>query len=59
MINLHTSIDVPISNGIHNTVEDIPEFIMEIIESIKTEAQKAMQNNLNIFSEQINLYLLR
>lgn len=52
-------IDIPVSNGVHNKVERYPDIITEIIESIKTEAQKATQNNLNIFSEQINVYLLR
>lgn len=59
-INLPISIDLPVSNGVHNNaVEELPEIIVEIIELIKTEAQKAIQNNLNIFSEQINVYLLR
>lgn len=57
--NLPTSIDLPVSNGVHKKVEDLPPIIVEIIESIKTEAQIAIQNNSNIFSEQINLYLLR
>lgn len=47
------------ANGVHNVVEELPDIIVEIIESIKTEAQIAIQNNLNIFSEQINLLLLR
>lgn len=59
IINPPISNDMPVSNGIHNTVEDIPEIIVEIIELIKTEAQIAIQNNLNTFSDQINLYLLR
>lgn len=50
---------MPVSNGVHNIVEKLPDIIIEIIESIKTEAQKATQNNLNMFSEQINVYLLR
>lgn len=57
--NLPISIDLPVSNGVHNVVEELPEIIVEIIESIKTEAQIAIQNNLNIFTEQINVYLLR
>lgn len=59
VINPPISIDKPVSNGVHNPAEDLPEIIVEIIESIKTEAQKAIQNNLNIFSEKINLDLLR
>lgn len=58
IINPPISIDIPVSNGVHNIAE-LPEIIMEIVESIKTEAQIANQNNLNIFSEQINLNLLR
>lgn len=50
---------MPISNGVHKTLKELPEIILEIIELIKTEAQIAIQNNLNIFSDQINLYLLR
>lgn len=53
------SIDLPLSNGVHNTVEELPEIILDIIESIKTEAQLEIQNDSNIFSEQINMYLLR
>jgi len=52
-------IDAPVSNGVHNAVEELPKIIVEIIESIKTEAQIAIQNNFNIFSEEINLDLLR
>ncbi|XP_001949183.2 yemanuclein [Acyrthosiphon pisum] len=58
VINPPISIDKPVSNGVHNPAEELPEIIVEIIESIKTEAQKAIQNNLNIFSEKINLDLL-
>ncbi|XP_015373600.1 PREDICTED: ubinuclein-2 isoform X2 [Diuraphis noxia] len=58
VINPPISIDKPVSNGVHNTAEELPEIIVEIIESIKTEAQIAIQNNLNIFSEEINLDLL-
>jgi len=59
VINPPTSIDKPVSNGVHYPAEELPEIIVEIIESIKTEAQIAIQNNLNIFSEKINLDLLR
>lgn len=59
VINPPISIDKPVSNGVHNATEKLPEIIVEIIESIKTEAQIAIQNNLNIFSEEINLDLLR
>lgn len=51
--------DVPVSNGINNAAEELPKIIVEIIESIKTEAQIAIRNNSNIFSEEINLDLLR
>lgn len=50
---------MPVSNGVHNAVEELPKFIVEIIESIKTEAKKAIQNKIDIFSEKINIYLLR
>ncbi|KAF0760035.1 yemanuclein [Aphis craccivora] len=50
--------DVPVSNGINNAAEELPKIIVEIIESIKTEAQIAIRNNSNIFSEEINLDLL-
>lgn len=53
------SIDIPVSNGVIKATEELPKIIVEIIESIKTEAEIAIQNNLNIFSEQMNLYLLR
>lgn len=59
VLNPPISIDKPVSNGVHNAAEELPEIIVEIIESIKTEAQIAIQNNLNIFSEEINLDLLR
>lgn len=58
-INPPISIDIPVSNGVHYVAEENPKIIQEIVESIKTEAQIAKQNNLNIFSEQINLNLLR
>jgi len=58
-INPPISIDLPVSNGVHKKIEELPPIILEIIESIKTEAQIAIQNKSNIFSEQINLYLLR
>jgi len=58
-LNPPISIDLPVSNGVHKKVEELPAIIVEIIELIKTEAQIAIQNNSNIFSEQINLYLLR
>ncbi|XP_027845855.1 yemanuclein [Aphis gossypii] len=59
VINSPISIDdVPVSNGINNAAEELPKIIVEIIESIKTEAQIAIQNNSNIFSEEINLDLL-
>uniref|UniRef100_A0A2H8TKA6 Ubinuclein-2 n=1 Tax=Melanaphis sacchari TaxID=742174 RepID=A0A2H8TKA6_9HEMI len=58
VINSPISIDVPVSNGINNAVEELPKIILEIIESIKTEAQIAIRNNLNVFSEKINLDLL-
>ncbi|KAL5239599.1 hypothetical protein ACI65C_007009 [Semiaphis heraclei] len=58
VLNPPISIDKPVSNGVHNAAEELPEIIVEIIESIKTEAQIAIQNNLNIFSEEINLDLL-
>lgn len=59
VINPPISIDVPVSNGVHNVAEELPDIILDIVESIKTEAQIAKKNNLNIFSEQINLNLLR
>jgi len=59
VINPPISIDTPVSNGVHNPAEELPEIIVKIIESIKTEAQIAIQNNLNIFSDEINLDLLR
>lgn len=59
LISIPNNIDLPVSNGVHNTVEILPEIITDIIESIKTEAQVATQNDLSVFSEQINLYLLR
>ncbi|XP_026808501.1 yemanuclein [Rhopalosiphum maidis] len=58
VINPPISIDVPISNGINNATEELPKIIVDIIESIKTEAQVAIKNNSNIFSEEINLNLL-
>lgn len=60
VINSPISIDdVPVSNGINNATEELPKIIVDIIESIKTEAQIAIRNNTNIFSEEINLDLLR
>lgn len=58
-INTSIGFDVPVSNGVHNAAEELPEIVVDIIESIKTEAQKAIQHNLNIFSEEINIDLLR
>lgn len=58
-LNPPISIDIPVSNGVLKAVEELPKILVEIIESIKTEAEIVIQNNLNIFSEQMNLYLLR
>ncbi|VVC35817.1 Hypothetical protein CINCED_3A018374 [Cinara cedri] len=57
-LNPPNSIDIPISNGVQNKVDELPQIIEEIIGLIKTEAEIAIQNNFNIFSEKINLYLL-